>query len=178
MKNNKKKGFTLVELLVVIAILAILATVSILGYTSFTAKAKASVAEQELTQIKTILLADWLDGFIGEATEKNPITKDTDNYTVGKTVTVADLKAVFGEEDDENYDYAEKVSFYGVTPKADSSATANDGNEGEIKFVVYEQGNGYFAVWKIADDKISTYTTLPSEVTGTNNANLFPEVTE
>ena len=50
--NNTKKGFTLVELLVVIAILAILATVSVVGYTSFINRANNSVAQQELTQLR------------------------------------------------------------------------------------------------------------------------------
>ena len=40
--KNTKKGFTLVELLVVIAIVAILATVAIVGYTSFIKKANLS----------------------------------------------------------------------------------------------------------------------------------------
>ena len=47
-----KKGFTLVELLVVIAILAILATVSVVGYTSFITRANNSAAQQELVQIR------------------------------------------------------------------------------------------------------------------------------
>ena len=54
----KTKGFTLVELLVVIAILAILATVSVVGYTSYIQNANASVAEQEASQIKTAILAE------------------------------------------------------------------------------------------------------------------------
>ena len=49
---NTRKGFTLVELLVVIAILAILATVSVVGYTSFINRANNSVAASELTQIR------------------------------------------------------------------------------------------------------------------------------
>lgn len=56
--NKKKKGFTLVELLVVIAIIAILATVSIVGYTSFINKANTSADQQAITQINTALLAD------------------------------------------------------------------------------------------------------------------------
>lgn len=59
--NKKKKGFTLVELLVVIAILAILATVCIIGYTSFTKKAKESVYEQEKTQQQIADLAAKVD---------------------------------------------------------------------------------------------------------------------
>lgn len=57
MKKKSKKGFTLVELLVVIAILAILATVSIVGYTSFIGKANQSVDEQAVTQMNVALEA-------------------------------------------------------------------------------------------------------------------------
>jgi len=51
----KRKAFTLVELLVVIAILAILGTVSIVGYTSFTTKAKLSNDENLVTQWNGLL---------------------------------------------------------------------------------------------------------------------------
>ena len=57
-KLNKRKGFTLVELLVVIAILAVLATVSVVGYTSFTKKAKVSNDVSLTTQMNTILQAN------------------------------------------------------------------------------------------------------------------------
>lgn len=55
--KRTRKGFTLVELLVVIAILAILATVSVVGYTSFINRANDSVAQQELTQIRDYYIA-------------------------------------------------------------------------------------------------------------------------
>lgn len=57
MKNNKKKGFTLVELLVVIAILAILATVSVVGYTSFIERANVAVDEDLASQLNHFLAA-------------------------------------------------------------------------------------------------------------------------
>jgi len=59
---KKKKGFTLVELLVVIAILAILATVSIIGYTSFIKKANKSNDEAVVAQINLILQASEQEG--------------------------------------------------------------------------------------------------------------------
>lgn len=55
MEKKLKKGFTLVELLVVIAILAILATVSVIGYLSFTNRAKQSNDQSLITQINTVL---------------------------------------------------------------------------------------------------------------------------
>ena len=54
----KTKGFTLVELLVVIAILAILATVSVVGYTTYIKNANESLALQEMTQVKSAILAE------------------------------------------------------------------------------------------------------------------------
>lgn len=57
MKKHVKKGFTLVELLVVMAIIAILATVSVVGYTSFVAKAKLSKAQTELAQVRDYIYA-------------------------------------------------------------------------------------------------------------------------
>ena len=51
----KTKGFTLVELLVVIAILAILATVSVVGYTSFIDRAHESNAQTEAHQIASAI---------------------------------------------------------------------------------------------------------------------------
>ena len=57
MKKKIKKAFTLVELLVVIAILAILATVSIVGYNSFTKKAKVSNDTVLVKQMNDVLIA-------------------------------------------------------------------------------------------------------------------------
>ena len=55
--KNTKKGFTLVELLVVIAIVAILATVAIIGYTSFTRKADISNDTVIAGELNTLLAA-------------------------------------------------------------------------------------------------------------------------
>jgi prepilin-type N-terminal cleavage/methylation domain-containing protein len=54
-RSNKRKGFTLVELLVVIAILAILAATAVVGYTSFIKKANRSNALSELNQIRNVV---------------------------------------------------------------------------------------------------------------------------
>ncbi len=59
--KNKKHGFTLVELLVVIAILAILASVSVVGYLSFTTRAKNSNAVTELTQARDLIRGEFLE---------------------------------------------------------------------------------------------------------------------
>ncbi len=65
--KNTKKGFTLVELLVVIAIVAILATVAIIGYTSFTRKADISndtvIAKELTTLIQATDINDPVENF-------------------------------------------------------------------------------------------------------------------
>lgn len=75
MKKQNKKGFTLVELLVVIAILAILATVSVVGYSQFTTKAKESNDMTELHQYTTLIEAQLMDG-------EEVVTIDSKKYTI------------------------------------------------------------------------------------------------
>ena len=81
MRKNNKKGFTLVELLVVIAILAILASVAVVGYTAFVTKANQSKADTELHQIVTSLNADFLDdGKWGEFVKDELTADDMDDF--------------------------------------------------------------------------------------------------
>ncbi len=60
--KHSQKGFTLVELLVVIAILAILATVSVVGYTAFIQKANLSNDQATITMINKVLMAEEVFG--------------------------------------------------------------------------------------------------------------------
>lgn len=79
MKKKLQKGFTLVELLVVIAILAVLATVSVVGYTSFIAKANNSNALTELKQCEDIILSDLIaTGKEKDAVKRIPSDAATD----------------------------------------------------------------------------------------------------
>lgn len=80
LNGEKKKGFTLVELLVVIAIIAILATVSTVGYLGFTKQAKISNDLTELTQYKTLITASTLDG------KENIVDVESKKYSIKYTV--------------------------------------------------------------------------------------------
>ena len=73
--KNTKKGFTLVELLVVIAILAILATITIVGYTSFINRANESKAENEAVQIEQYIKSALM-------LDENVYIKKTDDYYI------------------------------------------------------------------------------------------------
>ncbi|MBR2370658.1 MAG: type II secretion system protein [Clostridia bacterium] len=65
MKKSNKKGFTIVELVIVIAVIGILATVLIPTFSSVVDKANKSAAEQELKNAYTLALAEAIaDGSI------------------------------------------------------------------------------------------------------------------
>lgn len=55
LKKNKKKGFTLVELIVVIAIIAIIAAVAVPTTISYVNKAKVSTAQNEANELANAL---------------------------------------------------------------------------------------------------------------------------
>ena len=94
MRKKIKKAFTLVELLVVIAILAILATVSIVGYNSFTKKAKVSNDTVLVKQMNDVLFANQqtddknntmteaLEDVFGAGYDVEKLTPTTTNYNI------------------------------------------------------------------------------------------------
>ncbi len=99
-KKTNKRGFTLVELLVVIAILAVLATVSIVGYASFTKKAKISNDKSLITQLNLALQAEEvLDGKASTPTEALNIVEQS-GYIVPKlTPTTTNYDIVWNQKE-------------------------------------------------------------------------------
>ena len=77
---NTRKGFTLVELLVVIAILAILATVSVVGYTSFINRAHESNAQTEAHQIESAIESYTMAGNYYILNDTQLVDKDMKVY--------------------------------------------------------------------------------------------------
>ena len=69
MKNTKKRGFTIVELVIVVAVIAILASVLVPTFANVVTKAKKSAAMQNARSAWTAYLAD-------EAFKGNDLPKD------------------------------------------------------------------------------------------------------
>lgn len=104
-RMHNKKGFTLIELIVVIAILGILAGIAVPKFGGFTDKAKAQADATACKTIQTAVLAGLASGENFDGVTKiewtNDKTKDFDDAAVtgGTAATVqAELKKLLGDE--------------------------------------------------------------------------------
>ena len=99
MKKRMKKAFTLVELLVVIAILAVLATVTVVGYNSFTEKARISNDTTLVTQLNKLLQADEAaDGKAKFAHDALAVVAENGFDVKKMTPTTDDYDIIWNEE--------------------------------------------------------------------------------
>lgn len=73
MKKNNKKGFTLAELLIVVAIIAVLAGISIPVFTAQRDRANAAVDVANIRALYAEAMADYVS--TGETGERNYTTK-------------------------------------------------------------------------------------------------------
>ena len=138
--KKTRKGFTLVELLVVIAIVAILATVAIIGYTSFTKKAEISADQQAVVQMNKALVDLPADADVDDviaALIANKYNGDLTTYYSGYTLAwLASEKAIVLVENDkvvypENHEG--KTGFVALNPLAtDADSLANGLANGKV----------------------------------------------
>lgn len=80
MKKTNKKGFTIVELVIVIAVIAILAAVLIPTFTSVTKNARKSAALQEATSALTVVLTEEQGMLDSTKTYYFEIKNNTETY--------------------------------------------------------------------------------------------------
>ena len=163
--KKTKKGFTLVELVVVIAFIAILAAVSVGAYFGVTESANNSRAEQEAKQAYTQLQTKTLAGLDLGGSSKVELTKDGLVFTgLYNSDILSVMNGSVFEEQGVNYDVvaatgdvstlegvSENATVYFFGEKNESSDTVFSKYMGYVpanlakKYVKYiELGNGSF----------------------------------
>lgn len=101
MNKMNKKGFTLIEMLVVIAIIAILVSIIVPVVGNATTKAKAATDAANLRSVAASAAIDYLDnGKFDKAAADYKVTCKTDStWALGISVVNNEVVAKFGEKD-------------------------------------------------------------------------------
>ena len=128
MKHNKnKKGFTIVELVIVIGVIGILAGILIPTFVNVTQKAEAAALKSNLANAFSSYVADAADGVIDADRAKDVIG---DAYSESKTYTIELVKQeqMVLASADKQYQYVDgEWKEKAITVTVNQNALAHDG---------------------------------------------------
>lgn len=163
-KKNSKRGFTLVELIVVLVILAILAALLIPALTGYIDKARKSQVVAETRMLTQAVQTEMSTLYASNeyATQLNAIT---DTFTAA----AKDGKPVYEHEQKllnlaDRYNAIVKLSEVPSLAKGTGSFFAVTNYNCQLKWVVYKDGKGYYGVYCQANGSVSAYS--KKELTG------------
>lgn len=174
-KKNTKRGFTLVELIVVLVILAILAALLIPALTGYIDKARKSQVVAETRMLTQAVQTEMSTVYaLNEQFQRQK--------TIGKPLTIASKSGEYGESNGQLDDklkerYAEIVHLSEVPALEKGLTDSNDAyfysyidKNGSVMWTVYDNGNGYIGIYCGDDGKIDSLieaksgTQMPSKM--------------
>ena len=157
-KKNSKRGFTLIELIVVLVILAILAALLIPALTGYINKARKSQVVAE-TRALTQAVQTEMSTLYGSNEYAEQISKNKSTFTVaakdgnpatGHGQTLGNLA--------DRYNAIVKLSEVPSLADGTGSFFAVANYKCQLKWVVYSDGKGYYGVYCQADGTVTGYS--------------------
>ena len=148
-KKNTKRGFTLVELIVVLVILAILAALLIPALTGYIDKARKSQVVAE-TRMLTQAVQTEMSTLYGSNEYAEQVSKNKNTFTVaakdGAAVPTTNTNQQTLTDLDKRYTAIVNLSEVPSLVKSTGSFFAVSDLSGKLRWVVYDDGKGYYGV--------------------------------
>ena len=160
-KKNTKRGFTLVELIVVLVILAILAALLIPALTGYIDKARKSEVVAE-TRMLTQAVQTEMSTLYGSNEYAEQVSKNKNTFTVaakdGAAVPTTNTSQQTIRDLDKRYTAIVNLSEVPSLVKDTGSFFAVSDLSGKLRWVVCDDGKGYYGVYCQADGAVTGYT--------------------
>ena len=164
MKDFNRKGFTLVELLIVIVVIGVLSTMMMLSSTEAVSSAKAATIISDMRNLKTAALEFYADNMSALTKDGNDIKIDPSKIA-GTTASGKDfLGAIVNKDPSLIKKYLGNDNF---SLNENSDTNGNYCNKGGYAVRCANKGTIWYAIYRFADNENSLKAKVTSKAAST-----------